>query len=73
MIVENYPELARLDAQQKLILAGELWKSVAVSDNGTPELSAEVIGLLEERLKHFEENPDSGVRWEELRDRVARG
>ncbi len=69
MIVENYPELDRLDAEQKLILAGELWKSATTPDADSPELSLEAIRMLEERLTHFEKNPESGVKWDDLRDR----
>ncbi|MFK5922707.1 MAG: addiction module protein [Verrucomicrobiota bacterium] len=68
MIVENYPELADLDAEQKLILAGELWRSATGSDTDSPELSLEAVRMLEKRLAHFEENPDTGIKWEDLRD-----
>lgn len=68
MIVENYPELADLDAEQKLILAGELWKIATTPDADSPELSLEAVRMLEERLAHFEENPDTGVKWDDLRD-----
>lgn len=68
MIVENFPELAHLDDEQKLILAGELWKSATSPDSGSPELSKKAVEMLEERLAHFEANPDTGVRWEDLRD-----
>ena len=69
MIVENYPELANLDAEEKLILAGELWKSATSPKKNSPELSAETVRMLEERLAHFEENPNTGVKWDVLRDR----
>ncbi|MBP6601150.1 MAG: addiction module protein [Verrucomicrobiales bacterium] len=69
MIVENYPELSDLDGEQKLILAGELWRSVTTPDVDSPDLSVEAVRLLEERLEHFDANPESGVKWEDLRDR----
>ena len=72
MIVENFPQLAELDSQQKLILAGELWQSVALPNGTTPELSKDSIRLLEDRLKHLKENPDNGIRWEGLRERANR-
>lgn len=68
MIVENHPELADLDVGQKLILTGELWKSAIAPDGDSPDLSPEAVRMLEERLAHFEENPDTGVKWEDLRD-----
>ena len=68
MIVEDFPELANLDSEQKLILAGELWKSAIAPESDSPELSSEAIRLLERRLAHFEENPETGIKWEDLRD-----
>ena len=68
MIVENFPELANLDSEQKLILAGELWKSATGPDSDSPDLSREAIQMLEDRLAHFEENPGTGIKWEDLRD-----
>ncbi|MCF6311926.1 MAG: hypothetical protein L3J39_05705 [Verrucomicrobiales bacterium] len=68
MIVESYPELAELDAEQKLILAGELWKSAISPDSDSPERPIEAVQTLKALLAHFEKNPDTGVKWEDLRD-----
>lgn len=68
MIAEKFPELQGLDPQQQLILAGELWRSATRPVAGTPELSEEAVRILEERLVAFEERPDSGISWAELRD-----
>lgn len=73
MIVENFPELADLDDEQKLILAGELWKSATSQESGSPQdLSSEVVQMLEERLAHLDANPESGIPWEKLRDEKLR-
>ena len=69
MIVENFPELASLDAEQRLILAGELWKSATSPDSASKELSPTAIQMLEERLAHFDANPETGISWEELREK----
>jgi len=68
MIVENFPELASLDDEQKLILAGELWRSATSPDSASQQLSPEAVRMLEERLAHFESNPDTGISWDDLRD-----
>ncbi len=68
MIVENFPELADLDDEQKLILAGELWMSATSSDSESRDLSADAIRMLEDRLAHFEANPGTGILWEDLKD-----
>lgn len=69
MIVEKFPELADLDAEQKLILAGELWRSATSSGESTPELTPEAVKLLEDRLSHLEADLNTGTRWDDLRDR----
>jgi len=68
MVFEKFPELSALDAEQKLILAGELWKSATTPESNSPELSREAVELLEERLTQFEGNPHDGIKWEDLRD-----
>jgi hypothetical protein len=68
VIVEKFPELDSLDAEKKLILAGELWRSATSPDSASQELSRDAIRMLEERLAHFEANPETGTRWEDLRD-----
>ncbi|MEO0414719.1 MAG: addiction module protein [Verrucomicrobiota bacterium] len=73
MIVEKFPELADLDGDQKLILAGELWRSVTKTDDSSPEISREAAEMLEERLNHLEANPETGIRWEDLRDLKRHG
>ena len=49
-----HPELVELDPEQKLILAGELWKGATTPGADSPELSPEAVRMLEERLEHFE-------------------
>lgn len=68
-MVEDFPQLEGLDPEEKLILAGELWKSATTPGPDSPNLSEDAVRMLEERLRHFESNPESGVRWEDLRDR----
>ncbi len=70
MVVEQFPELERLDGEQKLILAGELWKSVTSPNGEHAELPSDIAAMLEERLAHLEANPETGVKWEDLRDQL---
>ena len=66
MIVERFPQLSELDPQEQLLLAGELM-SQATKDNDPVHLPENVVRLLEERLDHYLENPETGVPWEELK------
>lgn len=68
MIAEKFPELATLDPEDQLILAGELMLR-ATARNDAPQLDTVTMQLIEARLNEYFQNPDSGVRWEDLRDR----
>ncbi|MDF1816585.1 MAG: addiction module protein [Verrucomicrobiales bacterium] len=68
MIAEKFPELQKLDNQQKLILARELCDQ-AVSDT-EDSLPDEVIGIIEERITHFMENPETGISWDDLKKKA---
>ncbi|MEM7699624.1 MAG: addiction module protein [Verrucomicrobiota bacterium] len=68
MIAELFPELEKLDNEQKLILARELCEeAVSAVDESMP---SEAVQIIRERVSHFMEHPDSGVSWEDLKKRV---
>lgn len=75
MLVERFPELENLDAEEKLILAGELWR--AATQPGTagaaPELPESSVALIEARLDDYLQNPQSGSSWETLKARILGG
>ncbi len=68
MIVERLPEVLALPTEQKEILAEELLSQVLLEKDKDPAL----MTLLRERLEEHAANPDAGVRWEELRDRLLK-
>jgi hypothetical protein len=68
MIVERLPEVLALSTEQKEILAEELLNQVALEKDKDPALMA----LLRQRFEQHLAEPESGVRWEELRDRLLR-
>ncbi len=72
VLTERFPELDKLNAEEKLILAGELWRD-ATSSESMVELSEEAIAAIEARLDHYLRNPDSGISWSALEEHVARG
>ncbi len=59
-----------LPVEDQLELAQTLWERA--SPPGEPELSPELRGLLEARRQEALENPDAGVPWDEVRDRLLR-
>ena len=58
-----------LSASEKMLLAEELWDS-ALEDESSIPLSDEHRKILEERLKAYELNPDSGSSWDVVKKRI---
>jgi len=68
VIVERLPEVLALSTEDKEILAEELLNQVVLEQDKDPAL----VDLLRRRLNDHQANPESGVRWEELRDRLLK-
>jgi putative addiction module component (TIGR02574 family) len=68
VIVERLPEVLALPTEEKEILAEELLNQVVLEQDKDPAL----IELLRRRLHDHQADPESGVRWEELRDRLLK-
>ena len=68
MIVERVPEVLALSTEEKEILAEELLNQVVLERDKDPAL----LDLLRRRLHDHDAEPASGVRWEELCDRLLR-
>ncbi len=68
MIVERLPEVLALTTEQKELLAEELLHQVVLEKEKDPAL----LDLLRRRLGEHAADPESGVRWEELRDRLLK-
>ncbi|MEI9892956.1 MAG: hypothetical protein WDN28_03325 [Chthoniobacter sp.] len=68
MIVERLPDVMALPTEQKQLLAEELLNQVVLEKEKDPAL----LELLRRRLSEHEAQPESGVRWEELRDRLLK-
>jgi hypothetical protein len=68
VIVERLPEVLALPTAEKEILAEELLNQVVLERDKDPAL----IDLLRQRLNQHRTEPETGVRWEELRDRLLK-
>ena len=68
MIVERLPEVLALSTEEKEILAEELLNQVVLEQDKDPAL----LDLLRCRLNDHAANPESGVRWETLRNRLLK-
>jgi putative addiction module component (TIGR02574 family) len=68
MIVERLPEVLALSTEEKEILAEELLNQVVLEQDKDPVL----LDLLRRRLNDHAADPQSGVRWETLHDRLLK-
>jgi putative addiction module component (TIGR02574 family) len=68
VIVERLPEVLALPTAEKEILAEELLNQVVLEQDKDPAL----IELLRRRLDEHRAEPEGGVGWEELRDRLLK-
>ena len=71
MISDAIPQLANLTPQEKWLLAGELWDEVAKDPNAIPS-SEEQQNEIRERWEEYKTNPDKGVTWEEIKERLGK-
>jgi len=68
VIVERLPEVLALSTEEKEILAEELLNQVVLEQDKDPRL----LDLLRRRLNNHNADPESGVRWEMLRERLLK-
>jgi putative addiction module component (TIGR02574 family) len=69
MIAETIPALNSLSADQKILLAAELWRDAVggVSKEPNPAL----VEALQERLDAYRKNPEQVSSWEQVRSRIV--
>jgi len=70
MILESIPAISDLSAEERYILANELWEQVAEDEASIPFDSA-VRTLLEARRKESESDPESVISWEDAKRQLA--
>ena len=68
MIIEKFPEVRNLSADDKWLLAEELWEELV------PEPDAErdeaIQKLIEARMEDYRRNPQSAVSWETVKQKM---
>jgi putative addiction module component (TIGR02574 family) len=70
MILETIPELQRLTPRERLILAAELMGDF--QDQPADEFDEAVAQLAAARMKYYEEHPESGKSWDDLRRSIGK-
>jgi len=71
VIAERIPEIANLTAEEKLLLANELWAEVENRQESIPFNDA-VVQLLDQRSEEFLKDPQSAVTWQEFKRRIGK-
>jgi hypothetical protein len=70
MIAETIPALKDLSAEQKVILAAELWHDAVDVHDDTEAPDPKLVEALRERLAYYKQHPDEVSTWEDVRARV---
>jgi putative addiction module component (TIGR02574 family) len=65
----KFPELDQLPADEKMMLAAELW-SEATADEKEIEPDPQIVAILDERMAEYRKNPESAIPWEEVKRRL---
>lgn len=71
MRVSEIPRIAKMSTPEKILLAEDLWDSIASDETGVP-LPRSHIHELEKRLKRHRSNPGKLLTLRELQERVER-
>ena len=69
MILEQFPEVRRLTASEKLIFVSELWNDLEAHPSEVP-VSREILEELDRRMEHFRNHPEEFTTWEAVRQRI---
>lgn len=64
-------EILEMSVADRLRIVGDIWDSIA-ADSKDLELSDELRIELDRRLEAYKADPDAGVTWEELDERLGR-
>jgi putative addiction module component (TIGR02574 family) len=69
MIAEKIPALRSLSADEKILLAAELWHEAVGDDNEQPNPA--LVQALRQRLDYYREHPEEVSTWENVRARIS--
>ncbi len=64
-------EILEMSVAERLQIVGDIWDSIA-ADSKNLVITDELRRELDRRLAAYKNDPDAGVSWEELEDRLAR-
>ncbi len=63
-------DILELSVTERLQIVEDIWDSIA-ADSRNLVISDELRAELDRRMKEYEKDPDAGVTWQELDERLA--
>ncbi len=70
MILETLPAVQQLSPREQSQLLEELWERWLPRDD--EETRTAVVELLEARMAHYRQHPETASTWEEVKQRIER-
>jgi len=67
MILETIPAIQALSVEEKLLLAGEIWREASAAAG---PISPEMAALLDERIAAYRDHPQDVLTTEQVTERV---
>lgn len=64
-------EILQLSIAERIQLAEDIWDSIAAFPEAVP-LTNEQKQELDRRLQAYEQNPDEGISWDELKEKMRK-
>jgi putative addiction module component (TIGR02574 family) len=71
MMSTELSEILQLSIAERIQLAEDIWDSIAAFPEAIPLTKAQKDEL-DRRLKAYAQNPDEGISWDELKDRLRK-
>lgn len=62
-------DILQLSIAERIQLVEDIWDSIAVVPEAVP-LTEEQKAELDRRLESYQANPDEGISWQELKDKL---
>ncbi|HVF46651.1 MAG TPA: addiction module protein [Pyrinomonadaceae bacterium] len=64
-------DILELSVAERIEIVEDIWNSIA-ADSEEPALADDIRAELDDRLKAYQNDPDAGVTWDELSERLTR-
>lgn len=64
-------EILQLSVSERIQIVADIWDSIAALPDSLPVSEAERREL-DKRLKSYAENPDEGIEWNKLREKLTK-